>query len=175
MNDRIYQYYIDNLVNTPATCKFSIDESQCIDSIFAIMVEVLSNTHPQQNNKIYDAIISACQSNMTSTQQQWLRLYLAIGNRDIEKIRTATTIMLDETAYKSKAQKRYLISALFVSLIASNDGHKVLELWAQYKEDVEESNSRVSFTMTLLLAIADKTIEKECNDCSTTCYCSVLI
>ena len=64
--------------------------------------------------------------------------------------------MLEGDIDLSSPQLRYVFSALFMSLIAANENDRALEAWSKYKAYAMESNTTISFTMAILLAIANQ-------------------
>ena len=154
INNRIYQYYVDNLVNGSGVCRQTVDEALWVESILKIMIKTLPYLHPTENIKIYSAIALSCVENMSSMQKHWLNLFLALSHRDKEGIIKVTEDMLEGDIDLSSPQLRYVFSALFMSLIAANENERALEAWSKYKAYAMESNTTISFTLAILLAIA---------------------
>ena len=156
INNRIYQYYVDNLVNESGVCGQTVDEVLWVESILNVMIKTLPYLQPTENIKIYSAMALSCVEKMSSMQKHWLNLFLALSNRDKERIIKVTVDMLEGDIDLSSPQLRYVFSALFMSLIAANENDRALEAWSKYKAYAMESNTTISFTMAILLAIANQ-------------------
>ncbi len=156
INDKTVQFQADLLIENARVCKPELNEKLWVESIFSIMTKTLSFLQSLENEFLFERIRPNCPEQITQTQSYWLDLFLSLATRDRDHIIQSGSRLIESEPDLAAPEKLYIRSAIMLSLIVNEDYDVALAYWNNYKSDFLQSDTNLSITMAILLAMVEE-------------------
>ncbi len=117
------------ILHPPADCSAPDYEAIWVDNLYQLITATLPYLQPTELKDIISASQNACGDSMSVTQYEWLVLFKALADRDIENARQiAEKLYIEPDRWQIEAQ-RFIFSVMLYGNISRNANAEARQLW----------------------------------------------
>lgn len=140
------------LKNIASSCDFRNTDRTWISTINNLMVNTVPYLTSKEIILILGQIKPECTGTLDETQQNWLKLYAALGNRDLNQIQSRSRKLLSHMEYWTGDEKYFLLISNIASNIFQKNFQKAQDIWNKNQQALR-SNSDNLFALSMLHAL----------------------